>query len=105
MHGPASSFGKWKKAIQARSPFGASCSAIWSEARETSLEDFRRLYRRLDIDFEHYEGESFYQGRMEAVIEKIAKTLGVKESQGALVVDMPYAEGEPPVLLRKSDGS
>ncbi|HKD40317.1 MAG TPA: arginine--tRNA ligase [Myxococcaceae bacterium] len=82
-----------------------SAIAIWRELRETSLEDFRRLYRRLDIDFEHYEGESFYQGRMEAVIEKIAKTLGVKESQGALVVDMPYAEGEPPVLLRKSDGS
>jgi arginyl-tRNA synthetase len=35
----------------------------------------------------------------------VAKTVGVKESQGALVVDMPYAEGEPPVLLRKNDGS
>ena len=29
----------------------------------------------------------------------------MKESQGALIVDMPYAEGEPPVLLKKNDGS
>jgi arginyl-tRNA synthetase len=79
--------------------------AIWRELRETSLADFRGIYRRLGINFEHYEGESLYQGRMESVIERIAKTVGVKESQGALVVDMPYADGEPPVLLRKSDGS
>jgi len=79
--------------------------AVWREFRETSLRDFRGLYQRLGINFEHYEGESFYQGRMEETIDRVAKTVGVKESQGALVVDMPYAEGEPPVLLRKNDGS
>ncbi|RYZ35204.1 MAG: arginine--tRNA ligase [Myxococcaceae bacterium] len=36
---------------------------------------------------------------------KIAKKPGVKESQGAIIVDMPYAENEPPVLLKKNDGS
>src|SRR5215467_1324886 len=36
--------------------------AVWRELRETSLKDFRGIYRRLDIDFEHYEGESRYQG-------------------------------------------
>jgi arginyl-tRNA synthetase len=51
------------------------------------------------------EGESFYQGKMEAVIDEIARTVGVKESQGALIVDLPYAENEPPVLLKKNDGS
>ncbi|HME91827.1 MAG TPA: arginine--tRNA ligase [Myxococcaceae bacterium] len=79
--------------------------AVWRELRETSLKDFRAIYRRLDIEFEHYEGESRYQDRMDAVIDRIARTVGVRESEGALVVDMPYAEGEPPVLLRKQDGS
>jgi len=79
--------------------------AVWREFRETSLQDFRPLYQRLGINFEHYEGESLYQGRMQETIDRVAKTVGVKESQGALVVDMPYAEGEPPVLLRKNDGS
>jgi arginyl-tRNA synthetase len=42
---------------------------------------------------------------MDAVIEEIQSTVGVKSSDGALIVDMPYAENEPPVLLKKNDGS
>ncbi|MDQ3266099.1 MAG: arginine--tRNA ligase [Myxococcota bacterium] len=79
--------------------------ALWQELREISLADFKRIYARLGIDFEHYEGESRYQGKMDAVIDQIAQTVGVKESQGAIIVDMPYPEGEPPVLLKKNDGS
>lgn len=79
--------------------------ALWNELRDTSLQDFRRIYQRLGIEFEHYEGESLYQDKMDAMIDQIARTIGVKESEGALIVDMPYAQGEPPVLLRKRDGS
>ena len=79
--------------------------ALWREFRDTSLANFRGIYQRLGICFEHYEGESLYQGKMDQVIDEIARTVGVKESEGALIVDMPYAEGEPPVLLRKKDGS
>ncbi|PTL77333.1 arginine--tRNA ligase [Vitiosangium sp. GDMCC 1.1324] len=79
--------------------------ALWKEFRETSVRDFERIYSRLGIKFEHIEGESFYQGKMEPVIEEIARAPGVKESQGATIVDLPYAENEPPVLLKKNDGS
>jgi arginyl-tRNA synthetase len=79
--------------------------ALWSEFRETSLAGFRPLYARLGIRFEHIEGESRYEGRMDQVIAEIARTVGVRESDGALVVDLPYAENEPPILLKKSDGS
>lgn len=79
--------------------------ALWAELRETSLRGFLPMYDRLGIRFEHIDGESLYEGRMGAVIEEIARTVGVKESDGALIVDLPYAEGEPPVLLRKADGS
>lgn len=79
--------------------------ALWREFRETSLRDFKAIYARLGIRFEHYEGESFYQGKMEPIIERIAQKPGIKESEGAVVVDLPYAENEPPVLLKKKDGS
>ncbi len=79
--------------------------ALWKEFRETSVRDFKRIYARLGIQFEHMEGESFYQGKMEPVIAEIARTVGVKESQGATIVDLPYEENEPPVLLKKNDGS
>jgi len=83
----------------------ADALALWGELRETSLEDFKKIYQRLGIQFTHYEGESRYQDRMDGVIDEIARTVGVKESEGALIVDMDYAENEPPVLLRKKDGS
>src|SRR5262249_10936411 len=79
--------------------------ALWKEFRDTSLANFRAIYGRLGIRFEHYEGESFYQGKMDQVIDEVARTVGVKQSEGALIADMPYSEGEPPVLLRKKDGS
>jgi arginyl-tRNA synthetase len=79
--------------------------ALWRDLRQVSLDGFKPIYDRLGIEFEHYDGESLYQGKMDAVVDEIAKTVGVKQSEGALIVDMPYAEGEPPVLLKKSDGS
>ncbi|MGZ6161937.1 MAG: arginine--tRNA ligase, partial [Myxococcaceae bacterium] len=79
--------------------------ALWTELRETSLRGFLPMYERLGIRFEHIDGESLYEDRMDAVIEEISRTVGVKESDGALIVDLPYAEGEPPVLLKKADGS
>jgi arginyl-tRNA synthetase len=83
----------------------AEALKLWSQFRETSIRGFKAVYARMGIAFEHIEGESRYQGKMDAVIEQIAKKPGVKESQGAIIVDMPYAEGEPPVLLKKNDGS
>ena len=83
----------------------AEALALWKEFRETSLKDFKKLYARLGINFEHYEGESFYQGKMDAVIDEITRTVGTRLSDGALIVDQPYKDGEPPVLLKKNDGS
>ncbi|MGZ3457978.1 MAG: arginine--tRNA ligase [Archangium sp.] len=83
----------------------AEALALWKEFRETSLRDFERIYARLGIQFEHIEGESRYQSKMEPVIDEISRTVGTKESQGAIIVDLPYGENEPPVLLKKNDGS
>ncbi len=83
----------------------AEALKVWKDFREASLAGFEPLYARLGIRFEHLEGESRYEGRMEQVIAEIARTVGVRESDGALVVDLPYADNEPPILLKKSDGS
>ncbi len=83
----------------------AEALKLWREFRETSLRDFKQIYGRLGIEFQSYEGESQYQGKMDAVIEEITRTVGTKESEGALIVDLPYKDNEPPVLLKKNDGS
>ncbi|NVJ08706.1 arginine--tRNA ligase [Myxococcus sp. AM001] len=83
----------------------AEALKLWNQFRDTSIKGFKKIYARMGIAFEHIEGESRYQGKMDAVIDQIAKKPGVKESQGALIVDLPYAENEPPILLKKNDGS
>jgi len=99
-------FDEKARAFFARMEAGeAAALALWREFREASLVDFRALYARLGIHFEAYEGESFYQGKMEGVIEDISHSLGTCTSQGALIVNLPYADGEPPILLKKNDGS
>ncbi len=81
---------------------------LWKQFRETSIKDFKKIYARLGITFEHYEGESIYQGKMDAVIDEIAKTVGTKESEGALIVDglaMLMKMAEMSVKLHKLMGT
>ncbi len=82
-----------------------AATALWTELRDVSLKDFKAIYSRLGVRFEHFEGESRYQNKMDGVIAEITRSPGTKISEGALIVDMPYEKNEPPVLLKKADGS
>jgi arginyl-tRNA synthetase len=79
--------------------------AEWREFRETSIRDFERVYARMGVSFFGYEGESRYTPVLEETVRRVAEKPGVKESEGALVVDMTYSQGEPPVLLKTKDGT
>lgn len=78
---------------------------LWRLFRSISINEFQRLYERLGVTFEFFEGESHYRDGMDAVIRSIEATAGTKEDQGALIVDMEYSDGESPMMLRKSDGA
>jgi arginyl-tRNA synthetase len=80
-------------------------TALWTEFRDASIEDLKKVYARLGVEFQHFEGESRYQDMMAAVIKDIEQTVGTRESDGATIVNLPTVDNEPPVLLRKNDGS
>lgn len=81
----------------------AEAKQLWQLFYDVSLENFKRTYRRLGIDFDHYTGESFYIDKIDAAMDRI-KAAGVTEiSDGALVV--PLGDDLPPCLLQKSDGA
>ncbi|MCP4677788.1 MAG: arginine--tRNA ligase [Deltaproteobacteria bacterium] len=80
--------------------------SLWTAFREHSIAEFEKVYRRLGVHGRFlFEGESTYRDGMDRVIEKVHEKAGTREDQGALIVDMEYAEGEPPMMLRKSDGA
>lgn len=77
---------------------------LWQWIRDVSLKEFNKVYEMLNIGFDSYAGESFYSDQMPAVLKQMEESGIMKESEGALIVDLePY--GMPPALIKKSDGS
>ena len=77
---------------------------LWQWFREESLKEFKRVYAMLDIDFDSWNGEAFYSDKMPAVIKELEDKKLLKESEGAMVVDLSEYNLEP-ALIKKSDGS
>jgi arginyl-tRNA synthetase len=77
---------------------------LWQEFREHSLDEFRRIYERLGVQFAYYTGESFYGDLLEETVERIVQSGVTEMSEGALTVPLDD-EDLPPALIRKSDGS
>lgn len=89
--------------------------ALWKEFMPWCLADIERIYRRLDIRFDHQLGESFYQPMLAAVVKDLRQRGLAEESQGAICVFFPDlekvdAENKPiqrmaPSIVRKEDGA
>jgi arginyl-tRNA synthetase len=76
----------------------------WTRFRDVSLAEFEEVYSRLGVTFDALFGESFYEDRMEPVIETLQEKGLTSLSDGALVVDLEDQK-MPPCLLRKQDGA
>lgn len=77
---------------------------LWKEFIDISLKEYNKIYDRLDVNFDYYYGESFYNDMMPAVLEELKEKSIAKEDQGALVV---FFENDklPPAIVQKKDGS
>ncbi len=89
----------WFKRLEAGD---AEARSLWERFREVSLSEFKRVYDLLGVTFDSYEGEAFYNDKLDAVVDALRAKGLAKESQGALVVDLEKWK-MPPCLLRKSD--
>ncbi|WP_372797847.1 arginine--tRNA ligase [Pontiella sp.] len=76
---------------------------LWEKFIELSIGEFNKIYDRLDVKFELYRGESFYNDRLPKIIEALEKKDLAVESDGALIVDLEE-DGMPICIVRKSDG-
>ena len=73
----------------------------WKLICDISLREFNKVYDRLDVTLEPY-GESFYQSRMEKIVEELEKGGFLVEEDGRKVM---YADGAGiPLTVVKSDG-
>lgn len=78
---------------------------LWKEFIKVSLEEYDKVYSRLGISFDTYNGESFYNDMMPGII-KILKENGLaKEDNGAQVVFFEEEENLHPCIVQKTDGA
>lgn len=78
---------------------------LWKWFVDISMREFKRIYDMLDIDFDSYAGESFYNDKMPAVVEEIKSKGLLKESEGAQVVDLEEYKMPPCLILRRDGGT
>ncbi|MBS3072033.1 arginine--tRNA ligase [Candidatus Pacearchaeota archaeon] len=77
---------------------------LWKKFKDLSLEEFDKIYSLLNIKFDAISGESFYNKKMNSVIELMYKKGLIKESEGAEIIDLEkYGLGV--CLIKKKDGA
>jgi len=72
--------------------------------KEITLEEVDKIYKLLNVEFDSYAGESFYNDKMSPVVEELKEKGLIKISDGASIVELEEY-GMPPCLILKSDGS
>ena len=92
---------KWFKAIEDGDKQALS---IFERFKTVTLRDVQKVYERLGIAFDSYAGESFYNDKMQPVIDELTEKGLLVDSEGAKVVALDEY-GMPPCLILKSDGA
>ncbi|XP_062857106.1 probable arginine--tRNA ligase, mitochondrial [Trichomycterus rosablanca] len=62
---------------------------LWKQFREISVQEYKKIYQRLGVSFDHYSGESFHQNKAQQVLNEL-KTRGLLKitQKGTGVVDL-----------------
>ncbi|MDR3185259.1 MAG: arginine--tRNA ligase [Christensenellaceae bacterium] len=95
---------------QARSAFkdlengDTECVRLFELFKKTTLDDVKEIYNKLHVEFDSYNGESFYNDKMQPVLDELESLGLVKLSDGARVVDLSQYD-MPPCLLVRTDGA
>ncbi|MBN2300289.1 MAG: arginine--tRNA ligase [Acholeplasmataceae bacterium] len=76
---------------------------LWTWFKDESLREFMEMYDLLGVEFDYFTGESFYNDKMDAVVEALENKGLLKIDQGATIVDL--GEDLPPALIKRTDGA
>ncbi|MGF6375283.1 arginyl-tRNA synthetase [Clostridiales Family XIII bacterium PM5-7] len=77
---------------------------LWQWFRDESLKEFTKVYDMLGIEFDSYNGESFYSDKMPRFVQELKDKNLLEDSRGAQIVDLED-QGLGVALITKSDGS
>ncbi|MBW3019062.1 arginine--tRNA ligase [Candidatus Woesearchaeota archaeon] len=90
---------KWFKKLE---DGDEKANEFWEIFRKYSLEEFQRIYKLFNVEFDSYNGEAFYFDKMQPVLKELKKKKLSEIDDGALII--PF-DDMPPMILVKSDGA
>ncbi len=79
--------------------------SLWKWFYNISIKEFDRVYDMLGVHFDAYTGESFYNDKMAAVVEELEQKNLLKQSEGAMIVDLEEEKMPPCLIIRKDGGT
>ena len=82
----------------------AEAEELWNWFKSESLKEFNRVYDILGITFDSYNGEAFYNDKMDPIVEYLESNGITTIDRGATVVHLDKYD-LPPALIKKSDGA
>uniref|UniRef100_A0A5F9DAV7 Probable arginine--tRNA ligase, mitochondrial n=1 Tax=Oryctolagus cuniculus TaxID=9986 RepID=A0A5F9DAV7_RABIT len=85
----------------------AQAFSLWQKFRDLSIEEYIRIYKRLDVYFDEYSGESFYREKSREILKLLdSKGLLKKTVKGTAVVDLS-GNSDPSSIctVMRSDGT
>ncbi|MBO0468997.1 arginine--tRNA ligase [Enterococcus sp. DIV0242_7C1] len=77
---------------------------LWQWFRTESLKEFDKIYGMLEVSFDSYNGEAFYNDKMAEIVTMLEEKHLLQENQGAEIVDLSAYDLNP-ALIKKSDGA
>ncbi|MGO0106095.1 arginine--tRNA ligase [Streptococcus suis] len=92
---------QWFKKLEDGDP---EAHKLWQWFRDESLVEFNRIYDKLGVTFDSYNGEAFYNDKMDEGIQILEEKGLLQESKGARIVDLE-SYNLPPALIMKTDGA
>jgi len=78
--------------------------SLFNWFKDLTMRDVMRVYDLLDVQFDSYAGESFYEDKMQPVVDELRENGLLKVDQGASIVDLS-AYDMPPCIILRSDGA
>ncbi len=79
---------------------------FWEGVVHVTKASLSAIYERLHVHFDIDIGESFYEDKMQPILDEgKKKKVFVKGEEGALIVEFPEAQNLPPFLVQKGDGA
>jgi arginyl-tRNA synthetase len=76
---------------------------LWQWFKEESMKEFMQMYDLLNVSFDYFTGESFYNDKMDAAVEELEEKHLLKVDDGATIVDL--GDDMPPALIKRCDGA